>query len=62
VRHLTFLLHAMWPHMSVVERKDVALQLQAAASQEEGSPVALVLPESGIILPPANLINLPHVR
>jgi len=48
--------------MSVQERKDIALQLQAAASQEEGAPVALVLPESGIILPPANLINLPHVR
>ncbi|XP_065336501.1 protein brunelleschi [Cloeon dipterum] len=61
VRHLTFLLHAMWPHMSMQERKDVALQLQAAASQEEGAPVPLVLPETGLILPPANLINLPLV-
>ncbi|XP_059485985.1 protein brunelleschi [Neocloeon triangulifer] len=61
VRHLTFLLHAMWPHLKMQERKDIALQLQAAASQEEGSPVALVLPETGLILPPANLIHLPHI-
>lgn len=57
-RHMTFLLQTMWRHLSPGERKEMALQLQALSAQCEGAPVPLVL-ESGIIIPPANLTDLP---
>ncbi|KAF4517509.1 hypothetical protein B566_EDAN006510 [Ephemera danica] len=62
VRHLTFLLQAMWIHLNPIERRDLSLQLQAAASQCEGAPVPLVLPATGVVLPPANLTSIPFTR
>ena len=60
-RHMTFLLQTMWGHLFPAEQRDLALQLQALAAQCEGAPVPLVL-NSGIVIPPANLTNLPQIR
>jgi hypothetical protein len=74
-RHMTFLLQTMWQHLSPTEQKELSIQLQvrsrrwvgttdctglfqALSSQCEGSPVPLVL-DSGIVIPPANLTNIP---
>ncbi|XP_048482017.1 protein brunelleschi [Plutella xylostella] len=57
-RHMTFLLHAMWPHLARAEQRDLAIQLQALSAQCEGGPVPLVL-ETGEVIPPANLTHIP---
>ncbi|KAB0793804.1 hypothetical protein PPYR_13424 [Photinus pyralis] len=57
-RHMTFLLQTMWEHLSASEQKELAIQLQSLSSQCEGAPVPLVL-DSGIVIPPANLSNVP---
>jgi len=41
-RHLTFLLQTMYNHLTLTERKDIALQLQNVSQQCEGAPVPLV--------------------
>ncbi|XP_067624858.1 protein brunelleschi isoform X2 [Eurosta solidaginis] len=58
-RHMTFLLQTQWVHMSPTEQSDMCVQLQNLSAQCEGSPVPLVL-ESGTIIPPANLTDLPY--
>ncbi|XP_013180026.1 PREDICTED: protein brunelleschi [Papilio xuthus] len=58
-RHMTFLLQAMWPHLSRQEHRDLAIQLQAVSAQCEGGPVPLVL-ETGEVIPPANLTHVPQ--
>lgn len=60
-RHMTFLLQTMFNHLTPAERRDVAVQLQSVAQQCEGAPVPLVLP-SGVVIPPANLTNIPKTR
>lgn len=60
-RHQTFLIQTLWNQLTPVEQRDFPLQLQGLSSQCEGSPVPLVL-ESGIIIPPANLTNVPMAR
>ena len=60
-RHMTFLLQTMWDHLLPAEQRDLALQLQVLAAQCEGAPVPLVL-NSGFVIPPANLTNLPQIR
>ncbi|XP_011499919.1 PREDICTED: protein brunelleschi isoform X2 [Ceratosolen solmsi marchali] len=60
-RHLTFLLQTMYNYLTPTERKDAALQLQAVSQQSEGSPVPLVL-DSGRVIPPANLTNIPRTK
>ncbi|XP_043267833.1 protein brunelleschi isoform X2 [Venturia canescens] len=60
-RHMTFLLQIMYNYLSPTERKDIALQLQSASQQCEGAPIPLVL-DSGIVVPPANLINIPTTK
>ncbi|KAK4874594.1 hypothetical protein RN001_013954 [Aquatica leii] len=57
-RHMTFLLQTMWQHLSSSEQKEFAIQLQSLSSQCEGAPVPLVL-DTGIVIPPANLSNVP---
>ncbi|KDR24045.1 NIK- and IKBKB-binding protein-like protein [Zootermopsis nevadensis] len=59
-RHMTFLLQTMWDHLLPAEQRDLALQLQVLAAQCEGAPVPLVL-NSGVVIPPANLTNLPQI-
>ncbi|PSN54921.1 hypothetical protein C0J52_01648 [Blattella germanica] len=59
-RHMTFLLQTMWDHLQPAEQRDLAMQLQVLAAQCEGAPVALVL-NSGVVIPPANLTNLPQI-
>ncbi|KAL1513674.1 hypothetical protein ABEB36_003053 [Hypothenemus hampei] len=56
-RHMTFLLQTMGPYLNT-EQKELAIQLQSLSVQCEGSPVPLVL-ESGIVVPPANLTDIP---
>nr|CAD7393996.1 unnamed protein product [Timema cristinae] len=60
-RHATFLLQALWSHLNPLERRDLAIQLQALAAQCEGAPVPLVL-QSGAVIPPVNLTHLPQIR
>ncbi|KYN12680.1 Trafficking protein particle complex subunit 9 [Trachymyrmex cornetzi] len=60
-RHLTFLLQTMYNHLMLTERKDIALQLQNVSQQCEGAPVPLVL-DSGTVIPPANLLNIPKTK
>ncbi|KYM75650.1 Trafficking protein particle complex subunit 9 [Atta colombica] len=60
-RHLTFLLQTMYNHLTLTERKDIALQLQNVSQQCEGAPVPLVL-DSGTVIPPANLLNIPKTK
>lgn len=57
-RHMTLLLQVMWSELTPAERHEAALQLKGIAAQCEGSPVPLVL-ESGLVIPPANLIHIP---
>ncbi|XP_037957799.1 protein brunelleschi [Teleopsis dalmanni] len=57
-RHMTFLLQTQWENMSSKEQSEMAVQLQNLSAQCEGSPVPLVL-ESGKVIPPANLTDLP---
>ncbi|XP_070171245.1 protein brunelleschi [Polyergus mexicanus] len=60
-RHLTFLLQTMYNYLTCIERKDIALQLQNVSQQCEGAPVPLVL-DSGTVIPPANLLNIPKTK
>lgn len=60
-RHMTFLMQVMWSQLSQTERNEYALQLQSLAAQCEGAPVPLVL-ESGLVIPPANLISIPQTE
>lgn len=60
-RHMTFLLQTLWSQLTPTEQRDFSIQLQQLAAQCEGSPVPLVL-DSGVIIPPANLTNLPEAK
>ncbi|XP_012285614.1 protein brunelleschi [Orussus abietinus] len=60
-RHMTFLLQTMYNHLTANERRDTALHLQNVSQQCEGAPVPLVL-DSGIVIPPANLTNIPKTK
>ncbi|XP_071451117.1 protein brunelleschi [Hetaerina americana] len=60
-RHLTFLLQTMWHHMSIVEKKELCNLLKSLTTAHgDGSPVPLVLPSTGLVVPPANLTHLPQ--
>ncbi|XP_046397297.1 protein brunelleschi isoform X2 [Ischnura elegans] len=60
-RHLTFLLQTMWHHMSTGEKKELCNQLRSLTTAHgDGSPVPLVLPTTGLVVPPANLTHLPQ--
>ena len=63
VRHLTFLLHAMFAALTGAERAEFATQLEALAAQCQppATPGPLAL-ETGLIIPPVNLYCLPVVR
>lgn len=61
-RHMTYLLHTMFDHISKSDRKDFASQLETLTSKCEGAPVILALEDTGIIIPPVNLISLPCVK
>lgn len=58
-RHMTFLLQTMWEYLTSSEQKELSIQLQSLSAQCEGSPVALVLPDTGLVVPPANLTDIP---
>ncbi|VVD01877.1 unnamed protein product [Leptidea sinapis] len=58
-RHMTYLLQTLWPHLSRLQQREFAIQLQALSAQCEGGPVPLVL-ETGEVIPPANLTHVPH--
>ncbi|XP_003400188.1 protein brunelleschi isoform X1 [Bombus terrestris] len=60
-RHMTFLLQTMYNYLTPNERKETALQLQNVSQQCEGAPVPLVL-DSGTVIPPANLTNIPKTK
>ncbi|XP_033330236.1 trafficking protein particle complex subunit brun isoform X2 [Megalopta genalis] len=60
-RHVTFLLQTMYNYLTPSERRETALQLQNVSQQCEGAPVPLVL-DSGTVIPPANLTNIPKTK
>ncbi|KZC10481.1 Protein brunelleschi [Dufourea novaeangliae] len=60
-RHMTFLLQTMYNYLTPNERKETALQLQNVSQQCEGAPVPLVL-DTGTVIPPANLTNIPKTK
>ncbi|CAK9819366.1 Protein brunelleschi [Anthophora quadrimaculata] len=60
-RHMTFLLQTMYNYLTPNDRKETALQLQNVSQQCEGAPVPLVL-DSGTVIPPANLTNIPKTK
>ncbi|XP_076645685.1 trafficking protein particle complex subunit brun isoform X2 [Halictus rubicundus] len=60
-RHVTFLLQTMYNYLTPNERRETALQLQNISQQCEGAPVPLVL-DSGTVIPPANLTNIPKTK
>jgi len=60
-RHLTFLLETLWNHLSAADQRETAKKLQDLALECEGSPVSLNL-ESGVVIPPANLTNIPLAK
>ncbi|CAM1328735.1 TRAPPC9 (predicted) [Pycnogonum litorale] len=62
VRHMTFLLHAMFDHISKSDRIEFSKQLETLTSKCEGAPVILALEDTGRIIPPVNLISLPCVK
>lgn len=61
VRHMTFLLHVMFDYLSADERREFAAQLESLTARCEGGPVPLAL-DTGLIIPPVNLFNLPKVK
>uniref|UniRef100_T1J6X1 Uncharacterized protein n=1 Tax=Strigamia maritima TaxID=126957 RepID=T1J6X1_STRMM len=60
-RHMTFLLHNLFDHLTPNERRDCCNQLSILISKCEAAPVPLVL-DNGFILPAVNLTNLPCVK
>lgn len=60
-RHMTFLIQTLWPQLTPTDQREFARQLEKLSEQCEGSPVPLVL-ESGMIIPPANLTNIPLAK
>ncbi|CAG0920364.1 unnamed protein product [Notodromas monacha] len=66
IRHMIFLLHVMVGHSPLKELQDHAMQLAALTRIDAGElsgilPVPLAL-DSGVIIPPVHLTNLPFVR
>ncbi|XP_078584497.1 trafficking protein particle complex subunit 9-like isoform X3 [Branchiostoma floridae x Branchiostoma japonicum] len=61
VRHMSFLLHAMSDHLAPYERKELSKVLESYTAKVPGTPVPLAL-ESGAILPPVPMTNLPTVK
>ncbi|RWS24985.1 trafficking protein particle complex subunit 9-like protein [Leptotrombidium deliense] len=61
IRHLSFLLHALFEFLTPNQRKDFAKQLETLSQNcGEGAPVPLTL-STGIIIPSVNLTKFPCV-
>lgn len=61
IRHLSFLLHVFFEHLSVKQRKDLAAQLENLSRESgEGAPVPLKL-DNGTVIPSVNLTKFPYV-
>ncbi|KAK8728604.1 hypothetical protein OTU49_009040 [Cherax quadricarinatus] len=61
-RHQAFLVCAMMPHLTEVERQETANMLESLSARSGSGPVPLVVQETGIIIPPVNFLNLPICR
>ncbi|XP_023236924.1 trafficking protein particle complex subunit 9-like isoform X1 [Centruroides sculpturatus] len=61
VRHMTFLLHVLLDYLTPAEKEEYCLQLESLTSNCEGCPKPLAL-DSGVIIPPVNLLTFPQVR
>ncbi|CAG2158996.1 unnamed protein product [Oppiella nova] len=61
VRHLSFLLHSLFEHLSVQQRQEFASKLSTLSARcGEGSPVPLKL-QNGAVIPSVNLTKFPTV-
>ncbi|XP_041361446.1 trafficking protein particle complex subunit 9-like [Gigantopelta aegis] len=61
VRHMTFLLHTMYQHLTEEERRETITTLEGLTARCEGTCHSLAL-ENGMILPPVALTRLPSVK
>ena len=60
-RHLTYLLHTLFDHLTTLERTEVAGVLESYTSKCEGSAQPLAL-DSGVILPPVPFTRFPTIK
>ncbi|ESO85285.1 hypothetical protein LOTGIDRAFT_130513 [Lottia gigantea] len=61
VRHMSFLLHTMFEHLSTAERREAVTGLMSLTSKCEGSAQSIAL-DNGQILPPVPLTKFPLVK
>ncbi|XP_045585316.1 protein brunelleschi isoform X2 [Procambarus clarkii] len=61
-RHQAFLVCAMMPHLSDVERQETSNMLESLGARSGSGPAPLVVQETGIIIPPVNFLNIPICR
>ncbi|XP_069105894.1 trafficking protein particle complex subunit 9-like [Argopecten irradians] len=61
IRHMSLLLHTLFDTLSTQDRRDIINTLQTLTAKSEGTMAPLAL-ESGVILPPIPLSNIPQVR
>ncbi|KAK2184645.1 hypothetical protein NP493_259g02052 [Ridgeia piscesae] len=60
IRHLTFLLHVLFDHLTSEQRIEIAGVLESYTCRGEGTHQSLAL-DNGVILPPVPLLRLPTV-
>ncbi|XP_033730249.1 trafficking protein particle complex subunit 9-like, partial [Pecten maximus] len=61
IRHLSLLLHTLFDTLTTQDKRDIINTLQTLTAKSEGTMAALAL-DSGVILPPIPLSNIPQVR
>ncbi|XP_066984231.1 protein brunelleschi [Macrobrachium rosenbergii] len=61
-RHQAFLVSAMLPHMSDVEKQEMATMLESLSNRCASGTAPLVVQDTGIIIPPVNFLNIPTCR
>ncbi|XP_077990086.1 trafficking protein particle complex subunit 9-like [Glandiceps talaboti] len=61
VRHMSFLLHTLFDHMTQGERKEMCTVLESYTAKCPGTPTPLAL-ENGTIIPPVPMNRFPCVR
>ena len=61
IRHLAFLLHVFFEHLTDEKRKHFATQLETLTKEAEVAPISAIEMEDGTMLSPVNLTKFPYV-
>ncbi|KAK7475910.1 hypothetical protein BaRGS_00032878 [Batillaria attramentaria] len=61
VRHMTLLLHTMYPHLPPADQQEAVTGLESLTARCQGTPQPLST-DTSVILPPVHLTTLPTVR